>query len=333
MDLLVLVPTSYASEQHKEIFMARTGKYNALTDVEGILVGHFTDKEAVSGVTVVICPDGAVGGVDVRGAAPGTRETDLLEPQNLVEKAQAVVLSGGSVYGLSASDGVVRWLAEKGMQFTDYKYSSQEDPPGNFGFGPGNRGVVFVNTLIKLCDDMGVQVLLDTQAKKLLTGRDRRITGVLAEGKDGEVRINAKSIIMSTGGFLGNKELMKKYFHSYTEELFQDIHSDRTFGGLPHNGDGLLMAMEIGASDRGTVAFEWNANRFPWLSMQLPYYISAIVEIMDSGRHPSPIWVNQKGKRFADESNSQSVNSLYTQLHQVCHTIFDESIKQKILSR
>jgi fumarate reductase flavoprotein subunit len=93
------------------------------------------------------------------------------------------------------------------------------------------------------------------------------------------------------------------------------------------------MAMEIGASDRGTVAFEWNANRFPWLSMQLPYYISAIVEIMDSGRHPSPIWVNQNGKRFADESNSQSVNSLYTQLRQVCHTIFDESIKQKILSQ
>lgn len=97
--------------------MATTGKYNALTDVEGILVGHYTNTDAASGVTVVICAEGAVTGVDVRGSAPGTRETDLLAPTNLVEKAQAVVLSGGSVFGLAAADGVVRWLAKKGLGF------------------------------------------------------------------------------------------------------------------------------------------------------------------------------------------------------------------------
>jgi L-aminopeptidase/D-esterase-like protein len=93
------------------------GKLNGLTDVEGLLVGNFTDTVAVSGVTVVLCPEGAVGAVDVRGAAPGTRETDLLSPENLVEKAQAVVLCGGSVYGLSAADGVVCWLSERGWGF------------------------------------------------------------------------------------------------------------------------------------------------------------------------------------------------------------------------
>ena len=97
--------------------MGKPGKYNALTDVAGIQVGHYTDIGAVSGVTVAICPEGAIGGVDVRGSAPGTRETDLLVPGNLVEAVQAVVLSGGSVYGLSAADGVVRWLAEKGYGF------------------------------------------------------------------------------------------------------------------------------------------------------------------------------------------------------------------------
>ncbi|MGE5258127.1 MAG: P1 family peptidase [Hyphomicrobiales bacterium] len=97
--------------------MQSTGKFNGLTDVEGVLVGNFTDTDAVSGVTVVICPEGAVGAVDVRGAAPGTRETDLLAPENLVEKAQAVTLCGGSVYGLAAADGVVRWLSEKGWGF------------------------------------------------------------------------------------------------------------------------------------------------------------------------------------------------------------------------
>ena len=97
--------------------MAKIGKSNGLTDVEGILVGHYTDTRAVSGVTVVVCPRGAVAGVDVRGSAPGTRETDLMAPHNLVEKAQAVVLSGGSVFGLSAADGVTRWLAEEGYGF------------------------------------------------------------------------------------------------------------------------------------------------------------------------------------------------------------------------
>ncbi|MCU0591018.1 MAG: P1 family peptidase [Desulfobacterales bacterium] len=97
--------------------MTAPGKFNALTDVAGILVGNLTDTAAVSGVTVVICPEGAVGAVDVRGAAPGTRETDLLNPVNLVEKVQAVVLCGGSVYGLCAADGVVRWLSEKGWGF------------------------------------------------------------------------------------------------------------------------------------------------------------------------------------------------------------------------
>jgi L-aminopeptidase/D-esterase-like protein len=102
---------------HKEAKLSATGKLNGLTDVEGILVGSYTDTEAVSGVTVVVCPDGATGAVDVRGAAPGTRETDLLSPGSLVEKAQAIVLSGGSVYGLSAADGVVRRLSERGWGF------------------------------------------------------------------------------------------------------------------------------------------------------------------------------------------------------------------------
>ncbi len=97
--------------------MSKTSRCNALTDVDGIEVGHFTSQEAVSGVTVILCPDGAVGGVDVRGSAPGTRETDLLNPTNLVEKVQAVVLTGGSVYGLSTTDGVVRWLAGRSRGF------------------------------------------------------------------------------------------------------------------------------------------------------------------------------------------------------------------------
>jgi len=91
--------------------------YNAITDVEGIEVGHYTDLEAATGCTVVLCRDGAVAGVDVRGSAPGTRETDLLRPMNLVQQVHAVVLSGGSAYGLDVAGGVMRWLEEQHIGF------------------------------------------------------------------------------------------------------------------------------------------------------------------------------------------------------------------------
>ncbi len=87
---------------------------NSLTDIPGLKVGHWTDLEAATGCTVVLCPPGTVGGVDVRGSAPGTRETDLLNPINLVDQVDAVLLAGGSAYGLAAADGVMRWLEEHG---------------------------------------------------------------------------------------------------------------------------------------------------------------------------------------------------------------------------
>lgn len=80
----------------------------------GITVGHWTDLEGGTGCTVVLCEPDAIGGVDVRGAAPGTRETDLLRPGNLVERVHAVVLSGGSAFGLDAACGVMRYLEEHG---------------------------------------------------------------------------------------------------------------------------------------------------------------------------------------------------------------------------
>jgi L-aminopeptidase/D-esterase-like protein len=87
----------------------------AITDVAGIEVGHFTDPRRPTGCSVVIAREGAVGGVDVRGAAPGTRETDLLAPTNLVERVHGILLAGGSAWGLDAATGVVRWLEEQGV--------------------------------------------------------------------------------------------------------------------------------------------------------------------------------------------------------------------------
>ncbi|WP_027994948.1 P1 family peptidase [Simplicispira psychrophila] len=87
----------------------------SITRVAGIEVGHCTDNRRPTGCTVVMARAGAVGGVDVRGAAPGTRETDLLDPCNLVEKVHAIVLAGGSAWGLEAATGAMRWLEQQGV--------------------------------------------------------------------------------------------------------------------------------------------------------------------------------------------------------------------------
>lgn len=88
-----------------------------ITAVPGIKVGHYTDNQSLTGCTVILYEEGAVGGVDVRGSAPGTRETDLLRPANLVQKVHAVLLTGGSAFGLDAAGGVMQYLEENKVGF------------------------------------------------------------------------------------------------------------------------------------------------------------------------------------------------------------------------
>jgi L-aminopeptidase/D-esterase-like protein len=94
-----------------------TGTNNAITDVPGIELGHSTDRDGMTGATVIFAPDQAVGGVDVRGGWPGTVETDLLDPRNLVHRVNAIVLAGGSIFGLEARTGVMRCLEEQSEGF------------------------------------------------------------------------------------------------------------------------------------------------------------------------------------------------------------------------
>lgn len=111
--------------------------FDSITDVPGLLVGHAQDETALTGCTVVLCPKGAVAGVDQRGGAPGTRETDLLRPMHLVRKIHAVMLAGGSAFGLDAASGAMRFLEEK-----------------NIGFAAGNVKVPIVVSAILF--DLGI---------------------------------------------------------------------------------------------------------------------------------------------------------------------------------
>jgi len=90
---------------------------NSITDIKGILVGQSENRKALTGCTVVICKNGAIGGISQRGGAPGTRETDLLRPMRLVQKVHGILLAGGSAYGLDAAGGVMQFLEEKGIGF------------------------------------------------------------------------------------------------------------------------------------------------------------------------------------------------------------------------
>jgi len=88
-----------------------------ITAVEGVRVGHVSDFEACTGCTVILCEGGAIGGVDLRGSASGTRELDALSPHHLVEEIHAILLAGGSAFGLEAAAGVMRYLEERGTGF------------------------------------------------------------------------------------------------------------------------------------------------------------------------------------------------------------------------
>jgi L-aminopeptidase/D-esterase-like protein len=108
-----------AAPHGPKVDAVHAGPRNDITDVSGVLVGHHQRRSRgwCTGTTVVVPPDGTVGGVDVRGGGPGTRETDLLAPVNMVDRVDAVCLTGGSAYGLAAADGVMTWLAEQHRGF------------------------------------------------------------------------------------------------------------------------------------------------------------------------------------------------------------------------
>jgi L-aminopeptidase/D-esterase-like protein len=105
-----------AAHRHEEA-SPLNGNANAITDLPGLRIGHASDSEALTGCTVLIAEQGAAAGCDVRGSAPGTRETDLLKPGRLVDRVHAILLTGGSAFGLDAATGVMRFLEERGIGF------------------------------------------------------------------------------------------------------------------------------------------------------------------------------------------------------------------------
>ena len=217
---------------------------------------------------------------------------------------------------------IIDWLEEKGVEWGGVlsHYPGQHPRAHHHTKGPGSTGSNIMKALYKSCEALGVRVLTQTRAKRLLTDGKGNVAGIMAETKDGELTIEAKSIILATGGMQGNSELISKLFPAYKVE--EILH-----WGLPHMGDGLQMATEIGAAREGYIVLD---------GMHGPIYTG--------GRHlnltcvaydPAAIWVNKMGRRFVDEKVvwwfSEASNALFRQPGKICYSLFDEKYRQRVL--
>ncbi len=175
-----------------------SGTQMTLTDIPGITVGHVTDKENGTGCTAILCPDGAAAGMELRGMAPGSRETGLLDPLTRTEEIHGILLTGGSAYGLAAASGVVRWLAEKGYGLVTSR--------GRVPLVPG--AVIydlFFNQTFNLPDEnMGYQAAQAASGKPVEQGSIGAGTGATAgkiAGIDRAMKTGLGSAGFQTGDF------------------------------------------------------------------------------------------------------------------------------------
>ena len=219
---------------------------------------------------------------------------------------------------IDKSVDTVDWLEQKGMPQVNQiwpLFPGQEIPTMHY---PEKGGAGVIETLINSCNKMGVRVMYHSQAKKITTTPGGAVSGVLATNNKNEIKIKAKCAIIATGGYGGNKEMLKKYCPAYIE----GTHSP----GLPHKGDGLLMATEAGAATEGLGMLMW---------------LGPVYEGIEQGpgiwKEPDLVWVNNKGERFVDESvglnHFESVNAVLRQPDRVSYSLFDEQVKCNMVQK
>jgi fumarate reductase flavoprotein subunit len=215
---------------------------------------------------------------------------------------------------MDKSGDTVGWLEEMGVRFLDVPHSFHNQFPRIYHI-PEGHGAKLVKVLLKRCEDLGVQVLCETPAKRIVTGRRGEVIGVVAARKDKEIKIDTKSVIIATGGFSGNKALLKKYYPHYSDSL-------RLYG-LPSMGDGLHMALEVGAATEGLGTILAMGPLFEGAR-----YVHAVAV------ESSTLWVNKRGERFVNEASdvpSETANALNRQPDKISYTLLDEKIKRSFM--
>ncbi len=208
----------------------KTGKNNSIIDVPGIEVGNYTDPK-MTGTTVVLCRKGGVGAVSVMGSAPGTRETDLLDPINLVDRVNAVVLTGGSAYGLAAADGVMLWLEEKGLGWPVGGGNVVPIVPAAVLFDPGRFGRTFKE---RPTQAFGIKACEDAKAAPFRQGNVGAGAGAISGGLKGG--LGTASVDLGNGvivGAIGAVNSAGSTVNPYTGEFYASyLEVGNEFGDL-----------------------------------------------------------------------------------------------------
>ncbi len=173
-----------------------------ITDIDDLLIGQANDEKGMTGCTVLLCKEGAICGVDQRGGAPGTRETDLLRPMHMVEKVHAILLGGGSAFGLDAASGVIRYLEEQGCGF-DTGFAKVPIVPAAilYDLGIGDAS-------IRPDADMGYQACVNASSENPKSGNHGAGTGatvgkILGMGQAMKSGIGFAACELSNGLFVG----------------------------------------------------------------------------------------------------------------------------------
>ncbi|MFC1533389.1 FAD-dependent oxidoreductase [Thermodesulfobacteriota bacterium] len=219
---------------------------------------------------------------------------------------------------IDKSGDTISWLEKKGIRFDLLRYYPNQSPP--VWHIPEGRGARLMKTLAGNCAELGVQILLNAGCKKILRGKNGNVIGVIAEREGEVIAIRAKSVIIATGGYAGNKELLKKYCEYYDDNI-------RCFG-LPHTGDGLQMAIEIGAATEslGLLHLEW-----PHVHSDPEAVLATIA------REPYTVYVNNKGRRFIDETKGlhafECANAILRQPEKLGYILIDDEMRRNMEER
>jgi fumarate reductase flavoprotein subunit len=214
---------------------------------------------------------------------------------------------------INKSGDTIRWLENKGLKFDLIRLYPDQYPPVQHN--PVGNGARLIKILAQECMDRGIAILLRCCGKKIIRGQRGNVTGVLVMKAGREIEIRSPSVIIATGGFGGNRDLLKKYCSLYYEGM--------PMSGLPLTGDGLLMAAEAGAA----------TEHFATMIKEGPRFDLHRWPLMTFERDPATIWVNTKGERFIDEATGyhvfESVNAVLRQPDKISYALLDSAIRNK----
>jgi fumarate reductase flavoprotein subunit len=226
---------------------------------------------------------------------------------------------------VNKSGDTIEWLEKHGVEWGGVlsHFPGQTPRAHHHAVGAATTGTAIMRALKTNCDRLGVKILTETRGLSLIVDNGA-VTGVKAESADGEMTISAKSVIVATGGMYGNVEMIQgsvQWPQTYKDEEFVEW-------GLRYAGDGVRMLSEVGAAREGRVMFEMHAPVFAG-ELKLTTYVVPISHVT--------VWVNKNGERFADETVcdlfSEGANAVCRQPDKVMYSLFDESVKQEMVSR